>query len=67
MAQYVVRPSIKMVMCKKCGAMYLPERIKENGKYENCPECGFCHNGKNNHIPLWLFKLIRYKRERLNL
>ena len=47
--------------------MYKPEKIKENGKYENCPTCHFCHNGKKDHVPLWLYKLIRYKREKLNL
>jgi len=67
MAQYVVPPSVKMVKCRKCGTMYKPEKIKENGKYENCPTCHFCHNGKKDHVPLWLYKLIRYKREKLNL
>lgn len=67
MASYVVAPAIKMVMCKKCRAMYRPEKIKENGKYENCPICGFCFNDKTCHIPLWKYKLIRFKRESLNL
>lgn len=66
MAKFVV-PLIKMVRCKKCGTVYLPEKVKENGKYENCPTCGFCHNDHKCHIPLWWYKLIRYKRQKLNL
>lgn len=29
--------------------------------------CGFCFNDTKNHIPLWKYKLIRFKREVLNL
>lgn len=67
MADCIVKPVIKIVKCSKCGALYKPEKIKENGRYENCPICGFCFNDAKNHIPLWKYKLIRFKREVLNL
>ena len=67
MASCVVEPVVKIVKCAKCGALYRPEKIKENGKYENCPVCGFCHNDPKCHIPLWKYKLIRFKRESLHL
>ena len=67
MADCIVPPVVKIVMCKKCGTLYRPEKIKENGYYENCPTCKFCWNNPEQHIPLWKYKLIRFKRESLNL
>lgn len=67
MASCVVRPSIKVVMCKKCGCLYKPEKVKQNGYYENCPECHFCFNGKKQHISLLKYKFIRFKRESMHL
>lgn len=62
MAKFVCVLPQKPIMCKKCKTMYIPEKIKENGYYENCPTCKFCFNGIPQTIPVWKYNLIRWKR-----
>ena len=67
MAQFIVERVKRPVICKKCQTMYLPDKVKENGYYENCPTCKFCFNGKEQELPIWKYNLIRWKRECLKL
>ena len=67
MALCIVETVKRPVKCKKCGTLYLPEKIKENGYFENCPTCKFCFNGKDEIIPIWKYNLIKWKRETFKL
>ena len=64
MAKYIVPPKHeKIIKCKKCGTMYVPEhKTKYGNTFEDCPHCGYCCNRKAQIIPLWKYNLIKWFR-----
>lgn len=68
MAKYIV-PSKQTIIirCANCKTLYVPEHKGEYyylGYFESCPSCGYSQNDGSNKIPLWLYNLIKWWRER---
>ena len=73
MAKYVVPPkhdlSIVLIKCRKCKALYSPEKkftrpYITSVFYEKCPICKYEDNTDDERIPLGIYNLIRWWRER---
>lgn len=63
MAKYIVPPKHeKIIKCKKCGTMYVPDKIDSSSTFEDCPHCGYCCNRKAQIIPLWKYNIIKWFR-----
>ena len=75
MAQNIVYSNkmqkVVLLKCLKCGCLYEPDGKTKSRffetclDYEQCPQCGYEHNGTNQIIPLWKYNLIKYARKKI--
>lgn len=71
MADCIVPPKVAIVKCRRCKALYVPDREKDRrwsvdggfASFEKCPICRCDDNNYCDTIPLWRYNLIRVFRK----